>query len=101
MINFKNSLLKVLKLLKKPNANNKRSIKIFACKILHLKSMNNKKQVVKQNTHEFKYMITVMVMMIMMKMMGKLKLMMTMMMMMMMMMMMVIVAMMTVILFMV
>ena len=99
MINFKNSLLKVLKLLKKPNANNKRSIKIFACKILHLKSMNNKKQVVKQNTHEFKYMITVMVMMIMMKMMGKLKLMMTMMMMMMMMM--VIVAMMTVILFMV
>ena len=43
MINFKNSLLKVLKLLKKPNANNKRSIKIFACKILHLKSMNNKK----------------------------------------------------------
>ena len=48
-------LLKVLKFFKKTNANNKRSIKTFVKKILHLKPINNKKQVVKQNTDEFKY----------------------------------------------
>ena len=30
-------------------------MKIFVNKILHLKPINNKKQVVKQNTDEFKY----------------------------------------------
>ena len=33
----------------------KRSIKIFVNKILHLKLINNKKQWLKQNTDEFKY----------------------------------------------
>ena len=55
MINFENCLLKVLKLVKKTNANNKRSIEIFVNKTLHLKPINNKKQVVKKNTDEFKY----------------------------------------------
>ena len=55
MINLEMCLLKVLKFFKKANANNKRSIKTFVKKILHLKSINNKKQVVKQNTDEFKY----------------------------------------------
>ena len=44
-----------IKIFKKTNANNKRSIKTFVNKILHLKPINNKKQVVKQNTDEFKY----------------------------------------------
>ena len=55
MINFENCLLKVLKLVKKTNANNQRSIEIFVNKTLHLKPINNKKQVVKKNTDEFKY----------------------------------------------
>ena len=55
MINFENCLLKVLKLVKKTNANNKRSIEIFVNKTLHLKPINNKKQVVKKNTDEFKH----------------------------------------------
>ena len=55
MINFENYLLTVLKFFNKANANNKRSIKTFVSKILHLKPINNKKQVVKQNTDEFKY----------------------------------------------
>ena len=55
MINLEMCLLKVLKFFKKTNANNKRSIKTFVKKILHLKPINNKKQVVKQNTDEFKY----------------------------------------------
>ena len=55
MINLEMCLLKVLKFFKRTNANNKRSIKTFVKKILHLKSINNKKQVVKQNTDEFKY----------------------------------------------
>ena len=38
--------MKVLKFFKKTNANNKRSIEIFINKILHLKPINNKKQVV-------------------------------------------------------
>ena len=55
MINLEMCLLKVLKFFKKTNANKKRSIKTFVKKILHLKPINNKKQVVKQNTDEFKY----------------------------------------------
>ena len=55
MINFEYRLLKVLKFFKKTNANNKRSIQIFVNKILHLKPVNNKKQVAKKNTDEFKY----------------------------------------------
>ena len=47
--------MKVLKLFKKTIANDKRSIKIFLNKIIHLKPINNKRQVVKQNTDEFKY----------------------------------------------
>ena len=38
--------MKGLKFFKKTNANNKRSIEIFINKILHLKPINNKKQVV-------------------------------------------------------
>ena len=48
MINFENCLLKVLKFFKKTNAKNKRSIEIFVNEILHLKPINNKKQVVKK-----------------------------------------------------
>ena len=48
MINFENCLLKILKFFKKTNANNKRSLKVFVNKILHLKPINNKKQVVKK-----------------------------------------------------
>ena len=55
MINFEYCLLKVLKFFEKTNANNKRSIQIFVNKILHLKPINNKKQVVKKSTDEFKY----------------------------------------------
>ena len=55
MINLKICLLKVLKFSKKNNANNKKSIKIFVNKILHIKAINSKKQVVKQNIDEFKY----------------------------------------------
>ena len=55
MINFEYRLLKVLKFFKKTNANNKRSITIFVNKVLHLKPVNNKKQVVEKNTDEFKY----------------------------------------------
>ena len=55
MVNFEYRLLKVLKFFEKTNANKKRSIKIFVDKILHLKPINNKKQVVKKNTDEFKY----------------------------------------------
>ena len=42
--------MKVLKFFKKTNANNKRSIKIFVNKILHLNPINDK-----QNIDEFKY----------------------------------------------
>ena len=55
MINFKNCLLKELNIFKKINANNKKSMKIFVNEILHLKLINNKTYVVKQNTEEFKY----------------------------------------------
>ena len=55
MINFENCLLKILKFFEKTNANNKKSTKIFVSKILHLKPINNKKQVVKQNTEKFKF----------------------------------------------
>ena len=48
MKNLKICLLKVLNFFKKTNVNDKRSIKIFFNKILHLKPINNKK-VVKQN----------------------------------------------------
>ena len=48
MIHFEYFLLKVLKFFKKANANNKRSIEIFVNRILHLKLINNKKQVVKK-----------------------------------------------------
>ena len=48
-------ILKTLKFFKKNNASKKRSIKIFFNEILRLKPTNNKKQVVKQNTDEFKY----------------------------------------------
>ena len=48
MINFENHLLKVLKFFKETSANNKISIDIFVNKILHLKPINNKKQVVKK-----------------------------------------------------
>ena len=51
-ISFKYCLLKVLKFLSKNNANNKISIKIFINEILHLKLINNKKQVIKQNVDE-------------------------------------------------
>ena len=54
MIHFEYFLLKVLKIFKKANANNKRSIQLFVNKIL-LKPINNKKQVVKKNTDELKY----------------------------------------------
>ena len=54
MINWEVYLLKFLKCFKKANANNERSIKLFVNKMIHLKSMSNKK-VVKQNTDEFKY----------------------------------------------
>ena len=47
MISLEICLLKVLTFFKKKtNANNKWSVKIFVNKILHLKPMNNKKQVV-------------------------------------------------------
>ena len=55
MINFEYRLLKVLKFFKKSIANNKSSIVIFVNKILLEKPVNNKKQVVKKNTNEFKY----------------------------------------------
>ena len=48
MINVEICLLKVLKFFKKTNANNKRSIEKFVHKILHLKPINNKKQVFKK-----------------------------------------------------
>ena len=54
MINFGNCLLKILKFFKKTNAHIKRSIKVFANKIIDLKPMHNKRQVVKQNTDELK-----------------------------------------------
>ena len=54
MINVEICLLKVQKIFKKTNANNKRSIEKFVHKILHLKPINNKKQVIKK-TDEFKY----------------------------------------------
>ena len=47
--------MEILKFFKKINANNKRFIKIFVNKILHIKPINNKKEIVKQNTDEFKY----------------------------------------------
>ena len=55
MINFEYRLQKEVKFFKNTIANNKRSIEIFFNKILHLKPVNNKKQVVKKNTDEFKY----------------------------------------------
>ena len=55
MINFEYRLLKVLKFFKKSIANNKSLIVIFVNKILLEKPVNNKKQVVKKNTDEFKY----------------------------------------------
>ena len=55
MINFENCLLKVLKCFRKTNASSKRSIETFVNKLLHLKQINNKKQVVKNNADEFKY----------------------------------------------
>ena len=48
MINVEICLLKVQKIFKKTNANNKRSIEKFVHKILHLKPINNKKQVIKK-----------------------------------------------------
>ena len=48
MINVEICLLKVLKFFKKTTANNKRSIENFVHKILHLKPINNKKQVFKK-----------------------------------------------------
>ena len=43
MINLEIYFLKLLKCFKKANANNKRSIKLFVNKIIHLKSVSNKK----------------------------------------------------------
>ena len=55
MINLEICLLKVIQFFKKTNASNKRSIKIFVNKTLHLNSINNKQQVVKYNIDELKY----------------------------------------------
>ena len=55
MINLEICLLKVIQFFKKTNASNKRSIKIFVNKTLHLNPINNKKQVVKYNLDELKY----------------------------------------------
>ena len=55
MINLEICLLKVIQFFKKTNASNKRSIKIFVNKTLHLNPINNKQQVVKYNIDELKY----------------------------------------------
>ena len=55
MVKLETCLLKVLKFFWKANANKKRSSEIFVNKILHLKLINNKKQLLKQNTGESKY----------------------------------------------
>ena len=55
MINLEICILKVIQFFKKTNASNKRSIKIFVNKTLHLNPINNKKQVVKYNLDELKY----------------------------------------------
>ena len=46
--------MKILTFFKKTNAQIKRSIKVFANKIIDLKPIHNKRQVVKQNTDELK-----------------------------------------------
>ena len=55
MIIFGNCLLKVPKLFQNIHATNKSSIKIFVNETLHIKPINNKKQLTKPNTDEFKY----------------------------------------------
>ena len=54
MINVEICLLTVQEMFKKTNVNNQGSIKMFTNKILHLKPINNKKQVIKQSTNELK-----------------------------------------------
>ena len=55
MIIFGNCLLKVPKLFQNIHTTNKSSIKIFVNGTLHIKPINNKKQLTKPNTDEFKY----------------------------------------------
>ena len=55
MIIFGNCLLKVLKFFQNIHATNKSSKKSFVNEILHRKPINNKKQLTKPNTDEFKY----------------------------------------------
>ena len=55
MLLFEICSLKVLKFFKKTNSNYKKSIKIFANKIINLKPINCKKPVVKQNSDELNY----------------------------------------------
>ena len=55
MIIFGNCLLKVLKFFQNIHATNKSSKKGFVNEILHIKPINNKKQLTKPNTDEFKY----------------------------------------------
>ena len=55
MIIFGNCLLKVPKFFQNIHATNKSSIKIFVNGTLHIKPINNKKQLTKPNTDEFKY----------------------------------------------